>query len=51
MAPIPAASAASAPETIALASNASAPVDSTTPPDNSKLAQLFQRSIFGKSQE
>ena len=51
VAPIPAASAASAPETIALASNASAPVDSTTPPDNSKLAQLFQRSIFGKSQE
>ena len=49
--PKPAASAASVPETIALASNASAPEDTNAPKDNSKLAQLFQRSIFGKSQE
>ena len=49
--PKPAATAASAPEILALASNAQAPDAPNAPQDNSKLGQLFQRSIFGKSQE
>ena len=49
--PKPAANAASAPEILALASNAQAPDAPNAPQDNSKLGQLFQRSIFGKSQE
>ena len=44
--PIPVASATSDPETLALASNAQASDAPNAPQDNSKLAQLFQRSIF-----